>query len=50
MRFRIGYGYDVHQLIEGEDFILGGIQIKHTKGAVVIRMQMCLFMLFAMLF
>ena len=34
MRFRIGYGYDVHQLIEGEDFILGGIHIKHTKGAV----------------
>ena len=33
MRFRIGYGYDVHQLVEGEDFILGGIQIKHNKGA-----------------
>ena len=33
MRFRIGYGYDVHQLIDGEDFIIGGIQIKHTKGA-----------------
>lgn len=34
MHFRIGYGYDVHQLAEGEDFILGGIQIEHTKGAV----------------
>tara|TARA_Y100000589_G_C26974765_1_gene556062 strand:- start:76 stop:555 length:480 start_codon:yes stop_codon:yes gene_type:complete len=33
MSFRIGYGYDVHQLIDGEDFILGGIQIEHNKGA-----------------
>ena len=34
MYFRIGYGYDVHQLAEGENFILGGIQIDHTKGAI----------------
>ena len=34
MNFRIGYGYDVHQLVEGENFILGGIQLKHNKGAV----------------
>ena len=33
MLFRIGYGYDVHQLSLGEDFILGGIQIQHSKGA-----------------
>ncbi len=30
---RVGYGYDVHALAEGEDFWLGGIQIPHTKGA-----------------
>ncbi len=31
---RIGYGYDVHRLAEGEDLWLGGILIPHTKGAV----------------
>lgn len=34
MNLRIGYGYDVHQLIEGKNFILGGIQLEHHKGAV----------------
>ena len=32
--FRIGFGYDVHQLKEGEDFWLGGIMIPYSKGAV----------------
>ncbi|MDX5340560.1 MAG: 2-C-methyl-D-erythritol 2,4-cyclodiphosphate synthase [Cyclobacteriaceae bacterium] len=32
--FRIGFGYDVHQLQEGYDFWLGGIKIDHSKGAV----------------
>ncbi|WP_200975496.1 2-C-methyl-D-erythritol 2,4-cyclodiphosphate synthase [Echinicola sp. 20G] len=32
--FRIGFGYDVHQLQEGYDFWLGGIKLEHTKGAV----------------
>ncbi|MGB0423426.1 MAG: 2-C-methyl-D-erythritol 2,4-cyclodiphosphate synthase [Flavobacteriales bacterium] len=32
--FRIGYGYDVHQLSEGYEFWLGGIQLDHPKGAV----------------
>ncbi|AEL25121.1 2-C-methyl-D-erythritol 2,4-cyclodiphosphate synthase [Cyclobacterium marinum] len=32
--FRIGFGYDVHQLKEGEEFWLGGIVIPHSKGAV----------------
>jgi len=32
--FRIGFGYDVHQLKEGEEFWLGGIIIPHGKGAV----------------
>lgn len=30
--FRIGQGYDVHQLVEGRPFILGGIEIPHDKG------------------
>jgi 2-C-methyl-D-erythritol 2,4-cyclodiphosphate synthase len=34
MSFRIGYGYDVHQLQEGEEFWLGGILVEHHKGAV----------------
>lgn len=34
MKFRIGQGYDVHQLEEGKDFWLGGIKIPHTHGAV----------------
>ena len=32
--FRIGNGYDVHTLAEGESLILGGIRIEHTKGTV----------------
>lgn len=28
----IGIGYDVHQLVEGRNLILGGVPIKHTKG------------------
>lgn len=31
---RVGYGYDVHQLAEGEEFWLGGILVPHTHGAV----------------
>ena len=34
MGFRIGYGYDVHQLVEGEEFWLGGIQIDYHKGGL----------------
>ncbi|MGC6470024.1 MAG: 2-C-methyl-D-erythritol 2,4-cyclodiphosphate synthase [Flavobacteriales bacterium] len=34
MKLRIGYGYDVHQLAEGQNFILGGIHLPHKKGAV----------------
>ena len=32
MNFRIGLGFDVHQLKEGEEFILGGIKLPHYKG------------------
>jgi len=34
MKFRVGIGYDVHQLKEGAPFTLGGIQIEHHKGAI----------------
>lgn len=30
--FRIGMGYDVHQLVEGRELWLGGIKIEHTHG------------------
>jgi len=33
VKFRIGFGYDVHPLKEGLPFWLGGIKISHTKGA-----------------
>lgn len=29
---RIGHGYDVHKLVEGRDFILGGVKIPFEKG------------------
>jgi 2-C-methyl-D-erythritol 2,4-cyclodiphosphate synthase len=32
--YRIGQGYDVHRLAEGETLWLGGILIPHTKGTV----------------
>ncbi|PCJ86397.1 MAG: 2-C-methyl-D-erythritol 2,4-cyclodiphosphate synthase [Flavobacteriales bacterium] len=34
MAMRIGFGFDIHQLKEGEDFWIGGIKIDHSKGAV----------------
>ncbi|WP_163102731.1 2-C-methyl-D-erythritol 2,4-cyclodiphosphate synthase [Peribacillus alkalitolerans] len=30
--FRIGQGFDVHQLVEGRPLIIGGITIPHDKG------------------
>lgn len=29
---RIGFGYDVHQLVEGRKLILGGVEIPYEKG------------------
>jgi 2-C-methyl-D-erythritol 2,4-cyclodiphosphate synthase len=34
MTFRTGFGFDVHQLIEGRDFWLGGIKIPYHKGGL----------------
>ena len=32
MKIRVGFGFDVHQLVEGRDLWLGGIRLEHTKG------------------
>ena len=32
MKTRIGFGYDVHKLVEGRALWLGGIQLEHTHG------------------
>ena len=29
---RIGFGYDVHRLVEGRPLVLGGVEISHPKG------------------
>ena len=34
MSFRVGFGFDVHQLEVGLDFWLGGIIVPHTKGGL----------------
>ncbi len=30
--YRIGHGYDVHRLVEGRKFILGGVEIPYERG------------------
>jgi len=32
MSFRIGHGYDVHQLVAGRDLVIGGVRIPHARG------------------
>lgn len=32
MKIRVGFGFDVHQLVEGRDLWLGGIRLEHDKG------------------
>ena len=34
MDIRVGFGFDVHQLVEERDFWLGGILIPYSKGAL----------------
>lgn len=34
MDYRIGHGYDVHRLAEGENLWLGGVEIPHYKGTI----------------
>lgn len=33
-KFRVGFGYDVHQLVPGRDFFIGGVSINYHKGAL----------------
>lgn len=32
--FRVGVGYDIHQLVEGRRLVLGGVEIDHPKGLI----------------
>ena len=32
MKIRVGFGFDVHQLVTGRDLWLGGIRLEHEKG------------------
>ena len=32
MKVRIGFGFDVHKLVEGRDLWMGGVKIPHTMG------------------
>lgn len=32
MKIRVGFGFDVHRLVEGRELWLGGIQLEHEKG------------------
>lgn len=32
MNIRVGFGFDVHQLVPGRDLWLGGIKLEHTLG------------------
>ena len=34
MNYRIGFGYDVHTLVENRELWLGGVKIEHSKGAL----------------
>jgi len=34
MNTRIGFGHDVHQLVQNRKLVLGGIIIEHTKGTL----------------
>lgn len=33
MKIRVGFGFDVHQLVEEHPFILGGVKLDHSSGA-----------------
>ena len=34
MGFKVGFGYDVHQLAEGRKLVLGGVEIPSEKGCI----------------
>jgi len=33
MKIRVGFGFDVHQLVNDRPFILGGVRLEHHAGA-----------------
>lgn len=33
MKFKVGFGFDVHQLRDNQPFIVGGVNLEHHKGA-----------------
>lgn len=32
MKFKVGFGYDVHRLVDDRELWLGGVKIEHTQG------------------
>jgi 2-C-methyl-D-erythritol 2,4-cyclodiphosphate synthase len=34
VKIKVGFGYDVHALAQGESLVLGGVSIPHVKGTV----------------
>ncbi|MGM9779299.1 MAG: 2-C-methyl-D-erythritol 2,4-cyclodiphosphate synthase [Prevotella sp.] len=32
MKIRVGFGFDVHKLVEGRDLWMGGIKLEHSMG------------------
>lgn len=32
MKIKVGFGYDVHRLVEGRELWLGGVKIDHSQG------------------
>lgn len=32
MKIRVGFGFDVHRLVEGRELWIGGIRLEHEKG------------------
>lgn len=32
MKIRVGFGFDVHKLVEGRDLWIGGVKLEHSKG------------------
>ena len=35
MKIRVGFGFDVHQLVEGRELWLGGIRLEQDRKSVV---------------
>ena len=33
MKIKVGFGFDVHQLVDGHPFFMGGVHLEAKKGA-----------------